>query len=66
MQHIASQDALRTSTDRLLEIAGGLDDEALGRLGTDLQSVSQLLDRRAGIAAHAVRGDHAGRRAGRS
>src|SRR6185312_14724963 len=45
MQHIASQDALRTSTERLLEVAGGLDDEALGRLGSDLQAVSQLLAR---------------------
>ena len=49
MQHIASQDALRTSTDRLLEIAGGLDDEELGRLGSDLRAVSELLERQPGL-----------------
>jgi F-type H+-transporting ATPase subunit delta len=49
MQHIASQEALSASTERLLEIAGGLDDEALGGLGSDLQAVSQLLDRQPGL-----------------
>jgi len=44
MHHIASQDALRSSTDRLLQVAEGLDDGALGALGAGLQAVSQLLD----------------------
>lgn len=49
MQHIASQEALRASTDQLLRTAGSLGDEALGGLGADLQAVSQLLDGNPGL-----------------
>ena len=45
MHHIASLEALRISTERLLESAENLDDAALGALGSDLQSVAALLDR---------------------
>ena len=45
MQHIASQEALRASTEHLLEVAGPLDDVALRSLGSELQAVGELLDR---------------------
>jgi F-type H+-transporting ATPase subunit delta len=49
MQHIASQDALRSSTGQLLLVAEGLDGAALGALGADLQAVSQLLGDNPGL-----------------
>jgi len=45
MQHIASQDALRASKERLLEVAGPRDEAALRSLGEELLAVGQLLAR---------------------
>ena len=45
MEHISSRDSLKATTDRMLSAAASLDDAALGRLGSELGAVANLLHR---------------------